>query len=178
MADDHDLYHKHFCFSQTTSDKISTETEFFHAAEGTVHTSYAPSLVSKTPTEQSNFEFSLFTVDGKFADPEYESHLAKFTLGPRKHVKPIGVQYFKLHNVISLIHLDRTVLWPIGLMGERNTYECIFEPEYHCRDCFDSELYCKDCMVERHCDNPLHRIKVYSLDCLSLGALTIVLALE
>ncbi|KAG2746737.1 hypothetical protein P692DRAFT_201840841 [Suillus brevipes Sb2] len=37
--------------------------------------------------------------------------------------------------------------------------ECTFEPEYRCRDCFGTELYCKDCMVERHRDNPLHRIE-------------------
>ncbi|KAG2028403.1 hypothetical protein BDR03DRAFT_883375 [Suillus americanus] len=37
--------------------------------------------------------------------------------------------------------------------------ECTFELEYRCRDCFGTELYCKDCMVERHRDNPLHRIK-------------------
>ncbi|KAG0695048.1 hypothetical protein DFH29DRAFT_985048 [Suillus ampliporus] len=38
-------------------------------------------------------------------------------------------------------------------------HECTFEPEYRCKDCFGTELYCKDCMVERHRDNPLHRIE-------------------
>jgi hypothetical protein len=33
-------------------------------------------------------------------------------------------------------------------------------------------------MVERHRDNPLHRIEVCGLDRLSLGALTVILALE
>jgi hypothetical protein len=98
VADDHELYHKHSCFSRTTSGRMATETEFFHAAEGTAHTSHAPSLVSETPMEQSDFEFSSFTPDGEFADPEYESHLAEFTLGPRKRVRPIGVSYFILHN--------------------------------------------------------------------------------
>ncbi|KAG1858459.1 hypothetical protein DFJ58DRAFT_715870 [Suillus subalutaceus] len=41
----------------------------------------------------------------------------------------------------------------------RRHHECTFEPEYRCKDCFGTELYCKDCTVERHHDNPLHRIK-------------------
>ncbi|KAG2112112.1 hypothetical protein DEU56DRAFT_749410 [Suillus clintonianus] len=36
---------------------------------------------------------------------------------------------------------------------------CAFEPEYRCKDCFGTELYCKDCTVERHRDQPLHRIE-------------------
>ncbi|KAG2355521.1 hypothetical protein BDR07DRAFT_1453748 [Suillus spraguei] len=41
----------------------------------------------------------------------------------------------------------------------RRDRECTFKPEYRCKDCFGTELYCKDCMVERHRDNPLHRIE-------------------
>ncbi|KAG0699236.1 hypothetical protein DFH29DRAFT_1002191 [Suillus ampliporus] len=92
VANDHELYHKHSCFSRTASGRISTETEFFHAAEGTAQTSHAPPLVSEMPMEEFKFDFDSSTPDGDFVDPAYESYLAESTLGPKKRIRPIGVQ--------------------------------------------------------------------------------------
>ncbi|KAG0695047.1 hypothetical protein DFH29DRAFT_1005786 [Suillus ampliporus] len=92
VADDHELYHKHSCFSRTASGRISTETEFFHAAEGTAQTSHVPPLVSETLMEEFNFDFDSSTPDGDFVDPAYENYLAESTLGPKKRIRPIGVR--------------------------------------------------------------------------------------
>jgi hypothetical protein len=41
--------------------------------------------------------------------------------------------------------------------------ECASEPVYRCQDCFGAELYCKECTVNRHRENPLHKIEVCTL---------------
>ncbi|KAG2133551.1 uncharacterized protein EDB93DRAFT_1242852 [Suillus bovinus] len=40
--------------------------------------------------------------------------------------------------------------------------ECASEPGYHCWDCFGTELYCQGCIVNRHCENPLHKIEFWN----------------
>ncbi|KAK7033875.1 CxC2 domain-containing protein [Favolaschia claudopus] len=33
------------------------------------------------------------------------------------------------------------------------------DPRYRCRDCFGDDMLCQDCVVDRHAENPLHRIE-------------------
>ncbi|KAG2033360.1 hypothetical protein BDR03DRAFT_935695 [Suillus americanus] len=40
--------------------------------------------------------------------------------------------------------------------------ECASEPAYHCQDCFGTELYCQECTVNRHRENPLHKIEFWN----------------
>ncbi|KAG1841044.1 hypothetical protein DFJ58DRAFT_634837, partial [Suillus subalutaceus] len=40
--------------------------------------------------------------------------------------------------------------------------ECMSEPAYCCRDCFGTELYCQACIINRHRENPLHRIEFWN----------------
>ncbi|KAG1833671.1 hypothetical protein DFJ58DRAFT_869463 [Suillus subalutaceus] len=40
--------------------------------------------------------------------------------------------------------------------------ECESEPGYRCRDCFGTELYCQECIVNRHRENPLHKIEFWN----------------
>ncbi|KAJ7118596.1 hypothetical protein C8R43DRAFT_901412, partial [Mycena crocata] len=35
-------------------------------------------------------------------------------------------------------------------------------PRYRCADCFGDSLYCKECTVERHRENPLHRVYMWN----------------
>ncbi|KAG1737727.1 hypothetical protein EDB19DRAFT_1895738 [Suillus lakei] len=44
----------------------------------------------------------------------------------------------------------------------RGGIECPFPPLYQCKDCFTTELYCKHCTVEKHRENPLHRIEYWN----------------
>jgi hypothetical protein len=41
--------------------------------------------------------------------------------------------------------------------------ECTSEPAYRCQDCFGTELYCQVCIINRHRENPLHKIEVRTL---------------
>ncbi|KAG2123716.1 hypothetical protein BD769DRAFT_1628906 [Suillus cothurnatus] len=40
--------------------------------------------------------------------------------------------------------------------------ECTSEPAYRCRDCFGTELYCQACIINRHRENPLHKIEFWN----------------
>ncbi|KAG1844600.1 hypothetical protein F4604DRAFT_1884427 [Suillus subluteus] len=40
--------------------------------------------------------------------------------------------------------------------------ECTYEPVYRCQDCFGTELYCQECTVNRHRENPLHKIEFWN----------------
>ncbi|KAG1877410.1 hypothetical protein F4604DRAFT_1880388 [Suillus subluteus] len=40
--------------------------------------------------------------------------------------------------------------------------ECASEPAYRCQDCFGTELYCQECTVNRHRENPLHKIEFWN----------------
>ncbi|KAG2110013.1 hypothetical protein DEU56DRAFT_874489 [Suillus clintonianus] len=39
---------------------------------------------------------------------------------------------------------------------------CMNAPEFRCEDCLGTELYCKACTVERHIENPTHRIEYWN----------------
>ncbi|KAG2148930.1 hypothetical protein DEU56DRAFT_729907 [Suillus clintonianus] len=40
--------------------------------------------------------------------------------------------------------------------------ECASEPAYCCQDCFGTELYCQECTVNKHRENPLHKIEFWN----------------
>ncbi|KAG1724212.1 uncharacterized protein EDB91DRAFT_1239993 [Suillus paluster] len=50
---------------------------------------------------------------------------------------------------------DHFLLELLRLEGRR----CTNAPEFRCEDCLGTELYCKACTVERHIENPTHRIE-------------------
>ncbi|KAG2029310.1 hypothetical protein BDR03DRAFT_881153 [Suillus americanus] len=44
----------------------------------------------------------------------------------------------------------------------RGSAGCMNAPEFRCEDCLGTELYCKACTVERHIENPTHRIEYWN----------------
>ncbi|KAJ6487574.1 hypothetical protein C8R45DRAFT_827541, partial [Mycena sanguinolenta] len=47
-----------------------------------------------------------------------------------------------------------------GLSGAVLCPRCeMVGPEFCCRDCFGDVMYCQACIVEKHAENPLHRVE-------------------
>ncbi|KAG1845355.1 hypothetical protein F4604DRAFT_1595650 [Suillus subluteus] len=65
------------------------------------------------------------------------------------------------HFLLELVHMEgrgdftlQETCW--GSAG------CPNAPEFRCEDCLGTELYCKACTVERHIENPTHRIEYWN----------------
>lgn len=100
VAEEHTLYHKHSCFTRTSSGNITSETEFFVAE-------HLPSSVASHPashppsgadTTMEDFGFDSYghtdidsLVDYDTVDPAYENFLKESTVGPKKRLRPTGV---------------------------------------------------------------------------------------
>ncbi|KAG1813923.1 uncharacterized protein BJ212DRAFT_1447709 [Suillus subaureus] len=65
------------------------------------------------------------------------------------------------HFLLELLHLEGRSDFLLqeacqGSAGGMNA------PEFRCEDCLGTELYCKACTVERHIENPTHRIEYWN----------------
>ncbi|KAG1758110.1 hypothetical protein EDD22DRAFT_957204 [Suillus occidentalis] len=99
-------------------------------------------------------------IDYDMVDPTYENFLKESTVGPKKRLRPTSLNKCEKY-ILELIRLKGC-----GDYASRETClghsECMSEPVYRCQDYFGTELYCQACIINRHHENPLHRIEFWN----------------
>ncbi|KAG1884716.1 hypothetical protein F4604DRAFT_1878684 [Suillus subluteus] len=161
--------HKHRSYTLKGPAQVSTQTEYFGAPRGSL--TVPPQSTAFTDTSNTvtfNYEALLDSDDSEDHNSAiYNDHLAKTSL---EVISSQRNRHLGDHPLLTWMEeQDHFLLELVRMEGHgdftlqetcRGSAGCPNAPKFRCEDCLGNELYCKACTVERHIENPTHRIGV------------------
>ncbi|KAF8870221.1 hypothetical protein BD779DRAFT_1614195 [Infundibulicybe gibba] len=155
--------YKHTMYSSLGDGRVKASASYIRVKPKKVASAEVP--VFEEPHVQWREEPALVNeADPRLFDPAYVEHLAEMSLEPTKRARTNADEPLAMWMLESEVFLEEMItLEGRGWDPPKCCCDCLSGPADHeCLDCLGRHLRCAECIVEKHRENPLHRIKYWN----------------